>query len=267
MNVETANRLMQLRKKAGLSQEELADKLGVSRQAVSKWESAESSPDTDNLIALSKIYGVTLDELVNGVDETKEKEKEEKKPFIHIKGKDKEVEIGNAKIHVVDGSGEEVHIDTDGIHIKTNKNIDDDDGDDDDDDIVDVKMKDVEDIHWRKKGKWGLMEKIADSITPLLVVIAYLLCGFLLPNGWSHYWVLFFLIPIVPTLIKAIDKRRFCVFAYPVLVVGVYLTLGMFFGLWHPMWILFITIPVYYSCFGPLDAYMHRRKKIVIDAK
>ena len=63
MNIETANILLQYRKKSGLSQEELASKIGVSRQAVSKWERAEASPDTDNLILLAKVYGVTLDEL------------------------------------------------------------------------------------------------------------------------------------------------------------------------------------------------------------
>ena len=66
MTIKTANRLAELRKSRGLSQEELADKLGVTRQAVSKWERAESAPDTDNLIELAKIYGVTLDELLNG---------------------------------------------------------------------------------------------------------------------------------------------------------------------------------------------------------
>ena len=68
MNIETANRLYELRKKNGLSQEELADKLGISRQAVSKWERAEASPDTDNLILLAKLYGITLDELLNTED-------------------------------------------------------------------------------------------------------------------------------------------------------------------------------------------------------
>lgn len=53
MNIETANRLLQYRKKMNLSQEELAAKIGVSRQAVSKWERAEASPDTDNLILLA----------------------------------------------------------------------------------------------------------------------------------------------------------------------------------------------------------------------
>lgn len=64
MNVEIAERLAARRKQAGLSQEALAEKLGVSRQAVSKWERSESSPDTDNLIALARLYGVSLDELL-----------------------------------------------------------------------------------------------------------------------------------------------------------------------------------------------------------
>ena len=65
MDVSIGNRLYQYRRKSGLSQEELAAKLGVSRQAVSKWERAEAAPDTDNLIKLSKIYGVILDDLIN----------------------------------------------------------------------------------------------------------------------------------------------------------------------------------------------------------
>ncbi|MBO4540436.1 MAG: helix-turn-helix transcriptional regulator, partial [Bacilli bacterium] len=85
MNIEIANRLINLRKQSGLSQEELAAKLGLSRQAVSKWERAEASPDTDNLICLAKIYGVSLDDLLNTEQPVEEiarevKEKEEEKP-------------------------------------------------------------------------------------------------------------------------------------------------------------------------------------------
>lgn len=69
MNVETAHRLADLRRSKGFSQEGLARKLGLSRQAVSKWERAESSPDTENLISLAKLYGVSLDELLNPSDE------------------------------------------------------------------------------------------------------------------------------------------------------------------------------------------------------
>lgn len=64
MNVEIAQRLANMRREKGYSQEALASKLGLSRQAVSKWERAESQPDTGNLIALADLYGVTLDELV-----------------------------------------------------------------------------------------------------------------------------------------------------------------------------------------------------------
>lgn len=69
MNIEIANRLVNLRKNNNLSQEALADKLGISRQAVSKWERAEASPDTDNLILLARLYGVSLDELLKTEDE------------------------------------------------------------------------------------------------------------------------------------------------------------------------------------------------------
>lgn len=69
MNVETAQRLADLRRSKGFSQEGLARKLGLSRQAVSKWERAESSPDTENLISLAKLYDVSLDELLNPSDE------------------------------------------------------------------------------------------------------------------------------------------------------------------------------------------------------
>lgn len=69
MNIEIANRLVNLRKQNSLSQEALAEKLGISRQAVSKWERAEASPDTDNLILLSRIYGISMDELLRTEDE------------------------------------------------------------------------------------------------------------------------------------------------------------------------------------------------------
>ena len=63
-----SNAVNSLRKKSGYSQEELALKLGVSRQAVSKWERAEASPDTDNLIMLSKLYNVSLDDIISDED-------------------------------------------------------------------------------------------------------------------------------------------------------------------------------------------------------
>ncbi len=72
-----ADNLQKLRKKAGLSQEALAEKLDVTRQSVSKWESATSYPEMDKLIAICKIFQVDMDTLVNG-DVLKIVEKEEK---------------------------------------------------------------------------------------------------------------------------------------------------------------------------------------------
>ena len=59
-----SDKLIALRKKAGWSQEELAERLNVSRQSVSKWESGASDPSTANLIALAKLFGTTPEELL-----------------------------------------------------------------------------------------------------------------------------------------------------------------------------------------------------------
>ena len=59
-----SEKLFELRKKSGLSQEELADKINVSRQTISKWEMNQSSPEMDKLVNLSEIFNISIDELV-----------------------------------------------------------------------------------------------------------------------------------------------------------------------------------------------------------
>lgn len=67
MNQPTlADRIQQLRREHGLSQEQLAEKLNVSRQAVSKWESAQAQPELDKILALSELFCVTTDYLLKG---------------------------------------------------------------------------------------------------------------------------------------------------------------------------------------------------------
>ena len=56
-------RIQALRRERGMSQEGLAEVLGISRQAVSKWEKGLSCPDTGNLLALAELFGVSADEL------------------------------------------------------------------------------------------------------------------------------------------------------------------------------------------------------------
>ena len=66
--MEFRDRLYQLRRGRGISQEELANAVGVSRQAVQKWEAGSSTPDLENLSALAEYFGVTLDYLVRGTE-------------------------------------------------------------------------------------------------------------------------------------------------------------------------------------------------------
>ena len=62
--MEFNNKLYELRKQKGFSQEELANRLNVSRQTISKWEVGESTPDMEKLVAISDLFKVSLDELV-----------------------------------------------------------------------------------------------------------------------------------------------------------------------------------------------------------
>ena len=62
--MEFHNKLYNLRKQKGLSQEELANRLNVSRQTISKWEVGDSTPDMEKLIAISDLFEISLDELV-----------------------------------------------------------------------------------------------------------------------------------------------------------------------------------------------------------
>ncbi|WP_155972511.1 helix-turn-helix domain-containing protein [Streptococcus ruminantium] len=69
-----ADRIEYLRKTNGISQEELADKVGVSRQAVSKWENEQSLPDLEKIITMSDYFGVTTDYILKGIEPVADKE-------------------------------------------------------------------------------------------------------------------------------------------------------------------------------------------------
>ncbi len=74
MNI--ADRIQSLRKSKGLSQEELADKIGVSRQSVSKWESEQSVPDVEKIKVMSDYFEVTTDYLLKGIENERQAEPE-----------------------------------------------------------------------------------------------------------------------------------------------------------------------------------------------
>jgi len=85
-------RLLNLRKEKHLSQEEVADKINVSRQTISKWETDQSTPDFDKIMPLCKLYEISADELLTGKEEKKQNVNEE--PIIYNEGISKKRAIG-----------------------------------------------------------------------------------------------------------------------------------------------------------------------------
>lgn len=232
MNIEIAERLLKYRKQHGLSQEELAEKIGVSRQAVSKWERAEASPDTDNLIELAKIYGVTLDELLNGKNPDKDdtgdfpgKDEVSFKNGIHVRSVDGDkVDINFKGVHVHDKDGNKVDVGWDGIHVNENAG---------------PPPRDTE-----KDRKQCILHRL--PFAPFIIVL-YLIFGLLdICGGWAAGWIIILAIPVYYTLADAVARRDPNAFAFPVLVAAVYIWLGMSYSVWHPAWIIFFTIPFYY---------------------
>lgn len=247
MDLAVAQRLVDRRKAAGLSQEALAAQLGVSRQAVSKWERSESSPDTDNLIALAALYGVSLDELLYGeaasdadgsedgstetVDEAKEAEDSAEhadcsdKPLVDISlargihvidpNKGEEVHVGWNGIHVTnERKGEEVHVGPDGVHVDTLE----DDGHSvhtNDDGTVTIdgetfsSWKEAHDKldHHGKHFHTKVGRTWNKFPFPALVALAYLVLG-IVYGTWVTGLFLVFLIPVYYALGDFIDQRH-----------------------------------------------------------
>lgn len=241
MNIEIANKLLQLRKEKGLSQEQLAQKLGISRQAVSKWERAEASPDTDNLIELAKLYDISLDELLLH-------EPTQKTQTIEQEPDDESVYVGFDGVHVKEAKGDEVHVSWNGIHVNEK-----------DGHKVDV-SKDGIYIDDKKYTKDDLKQWHHENRKYSFPFGAIMFFGFLIYAIWSGQWhptwIILFVIPIFDSFITAIRKRKFSKFAYPLLCVVIFLWMGFYYSYWHPGWIVFLTIPCYYIIADYLD---HRK--------
>ena len=254
MTIEVADRLVKLRKKYGYSQEELADKLGLSRQAVSKWERAEASPDTDNLICLAKLYGVSLDELlatdedidtiVNEQVKKDEKKDEEKEPETEDRTEETKkadsVVINRKGIFVSDKDGSKVVIDNHGVHCY-------------DKDHVCVKKEPD-----RVMAIIGCFE----GFLFLLCIVAYILLGTLL-NLWGVAWVVVFIPEMICSIARAIRKKNAQNFNITFTACFAFFFVCMFMpaidssfpkDLWHPMWVVFLAVPVYHS----LVSFIHK---------
>lgn len=252
MDLAMAQRLVDRRKAAGLSQEALAAQLGVSRQAVSKWERSESSPDTDNLIALAALYGVSLDELLygeaasdadsseDGSTETVDEAKEAEDSAEHADCGDKPlVDISLARgIHVIDpNKGEEVHVGWNGIHV-TNERKGEEVHVGPDDVHVDTLEDDGHSVHTDDDGTVTIDGETFSSWKE---------AHDKLDHHGKHF--------------HTKVGRTWNKFPFPALVALAYLVLGIVYGTWAAGLFLVFLIPVYYA-FGDFIDQRHLSKLI-----
>ncbi|WP_251198589.1 helix-turn-helix transcriptional regulator [Anaerotardibacter muris] len=338
MNVEIAQRLAMRRKHAGLSQEALAEKLGVSRQAVSKWERSESSPDTDNLIALAQLYNVSLDDLlyaeVSSTTETEAASRSEESAIepdpkttneddtesaaepsdetndeptsaptdqpasepagehsvkgeptddssssrtyapgfnfgkegkgnvhigfdgIHVEDGRDSVHVSWAEgVHVVDSSGEEVHVDWDGVRINSEQGP-----------TSDQVFKRGRRHHHHNYGSGPLTPFARNWLRfPFwaLVIIAYLLAG-VIKGFWLPGLFFFLTIPLYYALGPAIEHKRIAPFLgvlYPILTIGWFCWMAFIENQPHPAWAIFLTIPVVEVCIVAFSKWWRHRKR------
>lgn len=112
--MDFGDRLKQIRTSQGLSQEQLAEKIGVSRQAITKWETKKGLPDIENMVILAEIFKVTLDELVLQESQLQSRQKTlfESETVYDIDGdKHFDIDMGSARsVLITSGSDEKIHI-------------------------------------------------------------------------------------------------------------------------------------------------------------
>ncbi|MBO5395798.1 MAG: helix-turn-helix domain-containing protein [Clostridia bacterium] len=214
MNLFTANKLTALRKHNGLSQESLAEKIGVSRQAVSKWERGEASPDTENILALSKLYCVSLDDILG--DKTAEE-------II----RDQEIitapaENENALYSTKKSEPKEA--------AEQNKQLA---------EILKNEMKDLP----------AFGKKLLKFPFFLVAIIGYLAIGFSI-KVWHPTWLIFLTIPAyyitALAFLQKTEKKMLLTLPVYLYAVIIFLVIGLLLNLWHPAWLIFLCIPLYY---------------------
>jgi transcriptional regulator with XRE-family HTH domain len=208
MTLENAARLAQMRHQHGYSQEELAEKLGVSRQAVSKWERAESAPDTDNLIALSRLYGVSLDTLLG-------------------------LKVPEAPAAPADDSAEyEVPPQEEEAAPEAP--------------AVEAAAEEAEEIpsyyaHLAQQEQARREAARRSYPYPVLVAVAYLVLGFVF-HLWHPGWIIFLTIPLF--YLPESQRQPVRLLGNPVMITIIYLLLGTMCNWWHPGWLVFLLIPL-----------------------
>lgn len=233
------NFLYNLRKQRGWTQTELADKLGVTNQAVSKWENSDSFPDTGMLVPLAELFGVSVDELLKGkrkpMPATEQKTFERDSATIAAEEKNDNAESSPVQSPLVNETEEKSKTGTDG-NAESAKN----------DETTDSPP------HHRKQAA------LFNGAIMLSATIAFFLLG-ALGNYWYVCWLAFPVGITLCALLNGIDEymtkkktAEFCGFIM-LACADVFLFLGLQYSLWHPAWIVFLIGPLFCALFGAID--------------
>lgn len=209
MSIKQGDYLKKLRTENKLSQEKLAEKLGVSRQSISKWEQGYAVPDTDNVFKLSKLYGISVDTILNcgETQETQTAAAVSQNAVIQnddLPKKDPELKIPQQE-------------------------------------TVPQRRSSVSKEPPKKKKRSWLF-----AAYPFIAVLVMVVLGVINSGLWKSSWVFLLTIPLFYTGIFAYEKKNPLIFCYPAAVLILFFIGGFQFALWHPLWILFLTIPIYY---------------------
>lgn len=246
MDKTIANKLIALRKQNGFSQADLAARLGTDVPTVAGWESADISPDTENLLKIARLYGISLDRLfelnsdpVNqrstisldkNAGEIYPNAAPEPQKTPEPQYAEPQDMSGYFKYETADEStGLPAAVNAATPSAGTN------------DESISALSDVIEKIGKDEKFYKNLMK----FPYPVAAAAAFFAGGALF-DLWHPLWMLFLTIPLYYTTIEAIRKKNANIFCYPVFVTLMYLISGFMFDLWHPGWLTFLTIPLYY---------------------
>ena len=184
-------RLFNLRREKNLSQEELANVLGVSRQTISKWETGESTPDFDKIIPLCNFYGITSDELLSGKKDIVEAKKEEIKNNF---ARNIAISVG---LYILSLVAVILFAETFFTIIAIATSI-----------IVysAIKYSNKEEKNEKEKKENGVVKQVCDIIG-LIGVIIYFLISFL-TGAWHITWIIFIIIGLCDSVVKLLFSLK-----------------------------------------------------------
>ena len=239
------NFLYNLRKQRGWTQTELADKLGVTNQAVSKWENGDSFPDTGMLVPLAELFGVSVDELLKG----------KRKPVPAIEQKTFEKDTTNAVAQKTGDAYEKKRLAESASAQNPSK-----------DDLAEKNETKIEENAESPKNddantappRRKKLAALFNGAIMLSATIAFFLLG-ALGNYWHVCWLAFSVGITLCALLNGIDEymtkkktAEFCGFIM-LACADVFLFLGLQYSLWHPAWIVFLIGPLFCALFGAID--------------